>query len=272
MVKASARTAPLFRALLKHWRHARGMSQLDLAIASNVSGRHVSFLETGRAQPSREMVLRLGATLGLSLRDQNELLAAAGLPAAHPESPGDGSLDPTVERVITRMLEQQEPYPMVVYDRGYDIVRMNGAAGRTLLRFIADPAALGERPNALRIAFDPQLMRPFIQDWPSVARDLLSRLQREALGRPQDDGLRALITELLQYPDVPGDWHQPDLGHEPHPTLTVTLAREGTRMRFLTTATVFNAPRDVTLQELSLESYFPVDRETELLCQELARE
>lgn len=270
MVDAQSRSAPLFRALLKHWRGARGMSQLDLAVNADVSSRHVSFLETGRAQPSRDMVLRLGATLGLSLRDQNELLAAAGLAAAHPESNAHAALDPSIEGAIDRMLTQQEPYPMLVMDRGFDILRMNSAAGRLMLRFLRDPAALGERPNALRTVFDPRLMRPFVEDWAVVARGLLSRLQREALGRPQDDGLRTLIAELLRYPGVPADWQQPDLGHDPLPMLTLCLARDDLRLTFLTTLTVFNAPRDVTLQEFTMESYFPVDAATEATCKQLA--
>src|SRR5689334_6819775 len=111
---------PLFRALLRHYRHGRGMSQLDLSSAAEVSCRHISFLETGRAHPSREMVLRLAAALGLALRDANALLQAAGLPRAFPESRVEEALPTTIERVITRMLEQQEPYPMVVLNARYD--------------------------------------------------------------------------------------------------------------------------------------------------------
>lgn len=270
MPRHPIRSAPLFRALLKHWRGARGMSQLDLAVAADVSGRHISFLETGRAEPSREMVLRLGATLGLDLRDQNELLAAAGLPEVYPESPLDGELAPSVERVLSRMLEQQEPYPMVVMNRHYDVIRANRAAADFTLRFVADPTALGETVNAMRGVFDPRLMRPFIVDWPRLARDLLSRLQREALGRPQDDGLRTLINEVLRYPDVPEDWREPDLAGDSFPAVTAAVARDGIRLEFLTTMTVFNAPCDVTVQELKLESYFPADPETEALCKRFA--
>lgn len=270
MVHARSRTAPLFRALLKHWRSARGMSQLDLASGADVSARHLSFLETGRAQPSRDMVLRLGATLGLALRDQNELLHAAGLPAVYPEAAPGAPLPAVIERAIERMLRQQEPYPMMVMDRHYDILRMNQGAQRLAERFTVDPTAYGARPNAVKAAFDPRLMRPFVLDWPRIARSMLSELQREALGRPQDDGLRTLITELLGYPDVPEDWQMPDLGSSFGPTLTVTVARDGLRLSFLTTLTVFRIPHDVAVEELRIESYFPVDPETEAICRKLA--
>ena len=264
------RTSPLFRALLKHWRSARGMSQLDLAVAAEVSGRHLSFLETGRAQPSREMILRLGAALDLSLRDHNDLLAAASLSPVYSEAPDLDGISAPVERAIARMLEQQEPFPMGVMDRRYDLVRMNGAAVRVLSRFVAEPDSLEGPPNALRMIFDPRQVRPHVLGWPCLARELLSRLQREALGRPQDDALRALISDLLRYPGVPDDWHQPDLEQATGPTLNVALARDGIRLEFFTTLTVFNEPRDVPLQELTLASYLPADPETEAICRQLA--
>jgi transcriptional regulator with XRE-family HTH domain len=265
------RSTPLFRALLKHWRAARGMSQLDLAVTADVSARHISFLETGRAQPSRDMVLRLATTLGLELRAQNELLAAVGMPLEHSESPSGGPLAASVERAIERMLRQQEPYPLFVLNRHYDVVRANDPGVRIFSTFIAEPEALGQPPNELRAAFDPRLMRPFVIDWPRLARATLARLQREALNRPNDDDLRALIDEVLQYPGVPGDWRQPDLSTTAALTLTFALARDALQLEFLATITVFNDPRDVTLEELKLASYFPVDARTEAYCKALAR-
>lgn len=270
MPRSPARTAPLFRALLKHFRSTRGMSQLDLAVSAEVSGRHISFLETGRAQPSRDMILRLATTLGLGLRDQNELLVAAGFSPLHPESNPDAPLDPSVERIIQRMLEQQEPYPMAVLNRHHDILRMNSAAGRVFMRFVADPEALGERPNTMRMVFDPRLMRPYLQRWPHLARVLLASLQREALAQPHDGGLRGLVAELLSYPDVPSDWQLPDLATAESPVLTFYLKRDDLQLGFWTTLTVFNTPQDVTLQELRLESYFPADLATERRCRELS--
>jgi transcriptional regulator with XRE-family HTH domain len=181
------RESALFRALLRHHRSARGMSQLDLSATARVSCRHISFLETGRAQPSREMVLRLSAALGLGLRDVNALLQAAGLPRAYRDSRADEPWPSSIERVIARMLAQQEPYPMVVLNARYDVLRTNDGAAQLVMRFVRDPSALGQPINALHLVFHPELMRPYLEDWPSLARTLLAQLQREALSRPSDD-------------------------------------------------------------------------------------
>src|SRR5215468_9663444 len=132
------KTSRLFPALLKHWRGKGGLSQLDLALAADVSARHVSFLETGRAQPSREMILRLAAALEVLLRDQNAMLQAAGLPAAF-SSASDEAMTPPIERAILRMMEKHDPYPMAVINRRYDRLRANNGATRLLEAFIAEP-------------------------------------------------------------------------------------------------------------------------------------
>jgi transcriptional regulator with XRE-family HTH domain len=260
------REPALFRALLRHHRNARGMSQLDLSVAAEVSCRHISFLETGRAQPSREMVLRLAAALGLGLRDANALLQAAGLPRAYLDSRADQPWPEAIERVIARMLAQQEPYPMAVLNARYDVLRTNGGAVQLVTRFVRDPGALREPLNALHLVFHPELMRPYLEDWPTLARTLLAQLQRESLGRPTDDGIRELVGELCAYPGVPGDWRQPALDLPAAAALEFGLLRDGIRARFLTTLTVFNAPLDAGLEDLRLESYFPVDEATEALC------
>src|SRR5262249_13245821 len=158
-----------------------GLSQLDLALAADVSPRHVSFLETGRAQPSREMVLRLGATLGVPLRDQNAMLRAAGFPDEFPEPGlGDG-LPAGITQAIEPMLRQHEPFPMTVLDRHYNLLQSNEGAARLLMRFIADPGALPARLNVFAALFDPRLARPFVTDWEQVARTMVSRLHREVL-------------------------------------------------------------------------------------------
>ncbi len=252
----------LFPALLRHWRTLRGLSQLDLALAADVSSRHVSFLETGRAQPSREMVLRLATTLSVPLREQNDLLRAAGFPDAFAEPGLEGGQPPGVAQAIDRMLAQQEPFPMTVLDRHYSVLRTNGGGTRLLARFIADPSALGARPNAFAVLFDPRLARPFVVDWERVAHAFVSRLHRETLAKPADAGLAALLRSLFEYPDVPEAWRQPDFSTPSDPTLTLRLKRDDLELAFLTTLTVFNAPQNVTLEELCLESYFPLDEAT----------
>jgi transcriptional regulator with XRE-family HTH domain len=260
----------LFCALLRHHRHRRGLSQLDLALAANVSARHVSFLETGRAQPSREMVLRLGDTLGMPLRDRNEMLRAAGLDVAFPESHLSDEMPWAIDRAIERMLAQHEPFPMVVMDRCYAVLRRNEATRRLLAKVICDPRALPEPPNLLRALFDPRLARAAVMDWERTARSLLSRVHREALARPGDGDLAAILRSLLEYPDVPRDFRQPELSSPSEPTFVLRLRLDGAELAFLATVTAFSAPQNVTLDELRIESYFPLDADTADVCRSLA--
>jgi transcriptional regulator with XRE-family HTH domain len=261
----------LFPALLRHWRSRRGLSQLDLSISAEVSSRHISFLETGRAQPSREMVLVLGGALDIPFRDQNVLLRAAGFTEQFPEPPWQEGLPPQIERVLSFMLEKQEPFPMVVLSHAHDIVRANRAALRVFSRFVAEPAGAAQPMNLVRMLFDPKGARPFVREWERVARALLSQLQREALARPSDAAVNALLAEVMTYPDVPKSFHAPDFAALAEPTLSVVLARDDLTLSFVTTVTVFNTPQSVTLQELRIESYFPLDAQTERACETLAR-
>ena len=261
----------LFPALLKYWRNRRGLSQLDLALAAEVSPRHVSFLETGRSRPSQEMILRLGSTLDVPLREQNAMLRAAGLEEAFADPGPETPFAPAVERAIDRMMAQHEPFPLVVFDRKYDIVRLNEGASRLLPLFVADPGALEPPLNAMALLFDPRGARPFVEDWPQTARSMLSRLHREVLASGGDAELGALLNRILELPDVPASWKQPDFGIPSEPTLMVRLHRDPTRVAFLTTVTTFSAPQNVALEELHLESWFPLDEKTAETCTRLAR-
>jgi transcriptional regulator with XRE-family HTH domain len=262
----------LFSALLRHWRTRRGMSQLDLAIAADVSSRHVSFLETGRAQPGREMVLVLAAALDVPLRDQNVLLDSAGFPPAFDEPPLDGGMAPAIGQAIDRMLAHHEPFPMAVMTRTYDLLRANAAATRMLGAMVLDPSSLGDKPNLMRALFDPRAARSFVVDWERTARSLLSRLHRESLARPSDEPLASLVAALVEYPDVPEAFRQPDFAAPSEPTFTLRMRRDDLRLAFLTTVTAFNAPQNVTLEELRIESYFPLDDATAAACEAMAHE
>jgi transcriptional regulator with XRE-family HTH domain len=258
----------LFSALLRHWRMRRGLSQLDLSVQAEVSSRHISFLETGRAQPSREMVLILGASLGLALRDQNALLRAAGFQPQFAEPSLEGLQGP-VARTVERMLHKHEPYPLLVLTGSYDLVRANRAATQFLAWALLDPAALEPPGNLLRAVFDPRLARSFIRDWGRVARWLLDRLHRDALARPNDGAIATLLRDLLAYPDVPASLRQPDFSEPSEPVLTFAIARAGRELSFLSTVTHFDAPQNVTLEELKIESFFPLDDATAQACEEL---
>lgn len=259
----------LYPALLRHWRSRRGLSQLDLAVASSVSSRHVSFLETGRAQPSREMVLRLAATLDIPLRDQNELLRAAGFEEEFAEV-APGALTGPIARALDRMFEVHDPFPITLLDRNYDILRINPAGQRVLMHFVLEPAALTPPLNILRMLFDPRIARSFVVDWEAVAHGLVARLHRETLVHTRRPELGALLRSLFEYPDVPESWRQPNLNSSSEPTLSFRLRRGDLELAFLTTITAFNAPQNVTLEELRIESYFPLDDATARACARLA--
>lgn len=242
------------------------MSQLDLALAADVSPKHVSFLETSRAHPSREMLLRLANTLGLPLREQNALLASAGYSEVfHDSGP---TPDATIERALRMMMEKHEPYPLLVFDRGYDIIMLNRAT-QSILGALLGTRASAER-NVMKLLFDPTLLRLHVLDWDGVARAMLARLQREAILDRRDDRLRRLLSTLCCYEGVPADWRQPNLELQSDPTLNLRFRAEDRTLGFLTTVTVFSAPQNVSVEELHIESYYPLDAETEAFCRELA--
>ncbi len=273
MSKSKDTTSNLFPALIKHWRQRRGLSQLDLSLAADVSSRHVSFLETGRAQPSREMILRLANALSVPLRDQNALLAAAGFAESFAQPGVDEALRGPVGQALERMLRQQDPFPMVVMDRAYNVLKINAGASALLPRIVADPTALADPANqplnGYKLLFDPRLARPYIVDWDASARIFLSRVHRESLERAEDRALATLLHELLQYPGVPEHWQQADLTLPSTPVHAIRLRTPELALGFLTTLTVFNAPQNVTLDELKIESYFPLDEETVRHCRAL---
>lgn len=257
----------MLSALLKHHRGARGLSQLDLAGAAGVSAKHLSFLETGRARPSREMVLRIGSTLALSLRDQNELLVAAGFSESFAESEVAQLAGP-IRRALEHMLAVHEPYPVVVFDGEYDI-RMLNHAGQALLALVLPPAQLAAPRNLLSLCFDELALKPYIANWDHVARQLLGRLAREHLQSGRET-LGRLLSRCLAYPGVPPDLRVLDLTSVLEPVFELHFRFGELRASFLTTLTTFSSPRDVTLEELRIESYYPLDDETHDLCKRLA--
>jgi transcriptional regulator with XRE-family HTH domain len=257
-----------FGRVLREWRRTRGVSQLDLALASGVSQRHISFLESGRAHPSRDMVLRLATVLDIPLRAQNVLLTAAGFAAIYEERELDDLEMQQVRKALNYLLRQHEPYPVLVIDRHWNLLMSNGAAAR-VLAWLRDPATMpahlsaGGRLNLLRALCHPDGLRPYIQNWPTVAGWLIERAHREAAADGQSDTTRALLQEVLAYPEVPRAWQVPHWETPHEPLLTVVLAKDGRVLQFFTTMTTFGTPHDIALQELRLESFFPADEATE---------
>lgn len=253
----------LFTALLKHWRRQRGLSQLDLALTADVSTRHISFLETGRSQPSEEMVRLLATALAVPLRYQNEMLRAAGFEPAFDEEFDVAALPAQVRDAIERLKEHQEPFPLVVMDRTYSVLDTNRSAGRMLGALIAMTGREPPAPlNVLEAVFDPDLLQPALANFDELGRELLWRLKREVLAAPTDGRLAELLERVESYPTVSRAWQHVDLTRPSQPVLPVELALGGHRLSMFTMVTAFNAPQNVTAEELRIESYFPADDAT----------
>src|SRR5262245_61963484 len=205
--------AGTFGRLLRQWRAARRMSQLDLGLAAGVSARHVSFVETGRSAASRDMVLLLAAVLDVPLRERNDLLRAAGFSATFSESDLAAPEVAKTRKVLDYILHGSEPNPTFVLDRLQNVATCNGGMERFLHAFLDTiPPWHVERPNYVRLVLHPEGLRRFIVNWEEVARALLNRIHREADPVGPDTPTRALLAELLAYPGVPSRWGTLDVG------------------------------------------------------------
>jgi transcriptional regulator with XRE-family HTH domain len=252
---------PSFGTLLQTWRRRRRMSQLDLSAESGVSQRHVSFLESGRSAPSREMVLRLAETLDVPLRDRNALLLAAGLAPVVAER-GLGHPDlVAASRAVDAILQAHAPNPALAVDRNWQMVRANPAVA-PLLGGVA-PRLLSGTPNVLRLSLHPDGLAPRIRNLRDWRVHIFRRLERQ-VGATADPGLAALLEELRAYP-VPGSARPPTAASHLLDNYAFTLdlvLPDGTPLSLLTTTTVFGTAADVTLSELAIESFFPADMAT----------
>ncbi len=257
-------------ALLREWRAARRLSQLDLALDVGVSARHLSCVETGKAQPSRDMVARLADVLEMPLRERNALLMAAGYAPKYPETALGTPALAQIRRAIDSILGQQEPYPAFVLNRHWDVLMANRAAAR-VSGFLMRGAA-SAHSNMIRQFFDPDDLRAAVVNWEEVAGDLIRHLHIEVAAAPSDAAGRALLDDVLRYPGVPARWRTREPGAAPAPLLTTAFRRDDRELRFFSTITTFGTPRDVTLDELRIECVFPEDDATGELCRALARD
>jgi transcriptional regulator with XRE-family HTH domain len=258
-------------AQLQYWRRARHLSQLALATEAEVSPRHICFIETGRANPSREMVLLLSRALDVPLRERNSLLLAAGFAPVYRETNLDAPELGPIRGALDAILRQQEPFPAIVMNRHWDIVRANAASTR-LARLLLGERAATAPPNLLRRIFDPDSMRPFVANWKAVAESLVQRVHREAVGGVTDERTRALLADLLAYPGVPRTWLQPDPGATLTPVVPVSYVKGERRFDFFSTVTTLGTPQDITLQEVRIECFFPANPATEAAARDLAQE
>src|SRR3954452_8353079 len=241
--------------LLRDWRQRRRLSQLDLALEAGGSARHLSFLETGRSKPSREMVLHLSEQLEVPLRDRNQLLLAAGFAPAYGEQPLDAPAMAPVRDALDRILKGHEPYPAVVVDRAWDLAAANASIG--VFTALAAPHLLEAPANALRITLHPEGMAPHILNLPEWRAHLLDRLRRQ-IAVTSDDRLAALYAELSEYPGGEAELS----AHEPGIAVPLRIRVDGADLAFLSTIATFGTAVDITLAELSIEAFFPADEVT----------
>lgn len=265
------RQSSTFGTQLRTHRQSRALSQERLADAAEVSTRHLSCLETGRASPSREMVLVLASALDLPLRDRNTLLDAAGFSAAYRESSLDAAGMRDLDRAIDHLLTKLDPFPAIVVDRRWNILRTNLSAGRFLPLLLPPGAPAELASNALRAVLDPRGARPFIVNWAEVVASIVERAKLELAREANADERRALYDELVAYPGVK-EAMKSSLGGGPAlPFLPVHLRRDGIEARFFTMLTTIGTPLDVTAEELRVEAYFPADEATKTLMDVMAR-
>ena len=253
-----------FPDLLRDWRQRRRFSQLELSTISGVSTRHLSFLETGRSRPSRDMVLTLAEHLQVPLRERNVLLTAAGFAPAFGHRPLDAPEMTAVRTAVDQVLAGHEPYPAVAVDRAWNVLSMN-TAGLVLIDGVAD--WLLESPNAYRIGLHPEGLAPRVIDFPVFAGHLLARLRHD-VAVTGDPGAAALLEEVEAYPTVRELSHQGAAADAV--VVPVRLRHPQGELAMFTTVTTFGTPADVTVAELAIESFFPHDEETARRLREIA--
>jgi transcriptional regulator with XRE-family HTH domain len=256
---SDAMARPPVGELLRDWRTRRRRSQLDLALDVGVSTRHLSFVETGRSAPSREMLLHLAEHLEMPLRERNALLLAGGFAPVYPESSLDAPQLSAVRRAVRQVLTAHEPYPAVVVDRYWDVVDGN----RSLALFLDGAAAplLAPPVNVLRLALAPDGMAPRILNLGEWRAHLLGRLRRQ-VEFSGDERLAALLGELRGYPC---DQPEPEVEMPGPGDVVVPLRVRGPdeeELTFFSTVSTFGTPLDVTVAELVIESFFPADDRT----------
>ncbi|MGE5333803.1 MAG: helix-turn-helix domain-containing protein [Nitrososphaerota archaeon] len=244
--------------LLREWRESRHLSQLEFSLQAGISARHLSFVETGRSLPSREMILRLAEQLDVPLRERNHLLLAAGFAPAYAETPLDSPAMAAVRAAVRQVLGGHEPYPAMVVDRGWNLVDANASLAIFLdgvAQEVLTPVA-----NCMRIALHPNGLAPRIINLGEWRAHLLGRLRRQ-IARTADAELSALFEEVAAYPcnqtepDIelpgPGDIFAP-----------LRIRHEGQNLSFFGTVATFGSALDITAAELSIESFYPADAET----------
>ncbi len=265
MTSAVFASQPTFPDLLRSWRRVHKVSQGDLSNIAGISQRHLSFLESGRSSPSRDMVMRLAEALEVPLRETNSMLQAAGFAGVYTEHQLDQGEMREARNALAVMLKHHEPYGAMVIDRNWNLIMMNDASTRLFAHFI-DPVQVwaevgGDKPNMIRATLHEKGLRPYITNWDDFACYFLKQFERELTSNPYNREARELLDEIQVYPDMP----EPASINvaETRPFLTLSLKKDDLSLQFFTMVSTFGTPLDVTLQEIRIETFFPADEVTE---------
>jgi transcriptional regulator with XRE-family HTH domain len=255
-----------FSAALRYWREKRGYSQLRLSTESHISQRHISFLESGRSEPSKELILKLGIVLDVPLRHRNAMLLAAGYAPAYRERDLSDPELRSVRQALEFMLAQQSPYPALVVDRLWNLVMLNDPAAGMMkwLLDLPDRHAIPGKGeiNVVRLTIDPEGIRRYVLNWQEVAADMLHWIQREAMSDGPDSEAAGLLESLAAIEGVGTASRLPDLDSRALPFLPLRLKKGETSLNLFTTIATLGTPHDVTVHELRIESFFPADEAT----------
>jgi transcriptional regulator with XRE-family HTH domain len=265
--RTAGRTIPGVGDLLREWRQRRRMTQLDLACEAEVSTRHVSFVETGRARPSREMLLHLAELLQVPLRERNTLLAAAGFAPMFAQRSLDDPRLAAAREALQMVIDGHDPYPALAVDRHWNLLLINAAAQRLLAG--VPPALLAPPVNVLRLSLHPDGLATRIVNLGEWRGHLLARLRLQvaASGDPQ---LAGLLAELAAYPPLPGEQPTPVSSPSAEVMMLLRLRTALGELALFSTITVFGTPVDVTLSEMALESFYPADPASAALLRKMA--
>jgi transcriptional regulator with XRE-family HTH domain len=249
-----------FAARLRWWRRRRGWSQLELAGRADISQRHLSFLELGRAAPSRDMVIRLAAALDVPLRQQNALLLAAGFAPVWRETALAAPELAGLRSALDYMMAQQEPFPAIAVDRHWTMLAANNGAAR-LVTFLVGPLPPDAKVNLADALVGPDVLRPFLVNWRDVVRYFIRSVEADAAadGTPET---AALLDRLLAYPDVHAAMRSSFADARAGPVLPMHFRKDGVSLHLFTTIATLGTPQDITAQELRIESFFPMNAET----------
>lgn len=270
-----------FGNLLRHWRSLRGKNQLDLSIETGLSQRHISFIESGRSNPSRQTLLEIAQVLDVPLRERNTLLLSAGYAPVYSEAAWNSVQMQSVTKALERILLQHEPFPALVMDRYWNVLLTNEAAPRFFNCFI-DLSRRKAPRNMLHLIFDPNGMRPFVENWADVADSLMQRVRSEATGGVIDEKTKDLLAALRSYPGVrtgsaerishPAKRSGLELARSQNyaggappilPVIPIGFRKGEKLLNYFSMVTTLGTPQTVASQELRIESMFPADEETE---------